>query len=158
MLLVDINSRKSICDGFPKMWSRYLLYGEGQGRVQYYVFAWPLKLLSFKFNQVGCLSVWLTDWLSVSLPLCPVCYLKMFLPYSTSLIAERQHLSWLPLCPHPCPCPFSFSKEEWPTNLSCWKNLWNISLKEQYALESSQEVQWHELDDLWKNRNIQPHQ
>ena len=114
-----------------------------------------------------CLSVWLTDWLSVWLAVwltdwlsvylfAPV-YLKIFLPYSTPLIAERQHLSWNQLSPpHPCPCPFSFSNEERRTNLSCWKNLWNISLKEQYALESSQEVQWHELDDLWQNKKYSP--
>lgn len=73
--------------------------------------------------------------------------------------------------PSPPPCPFSFywlgvhqllpakntAKTDvvhhvWcRTNLSCWKSLWNICQKEQYASESSQEVQWHELDDLWKN-------
>ena len=57
---------------------------------------------------------------------------------------------------HRCPYPFSISNEEWRTNLFCWKNLWNISLKEQYALESSQEVQWHELGDLWKNKKYSP--
>ena len=102
--------------------------------------------LNYAKIKVVCLSVCLNDCLSVwrcsplTLPL-----LLLTAPFLTT-----------PPPSHRCPYPFSISNEEWRTNLFCWKNLWNISLKEQYALESSQEVRWHELDDLWKNKKYSP--
>ena len=39
------------------------------------------------------------------------------------------------------------------TNLSCWKNPWNISLTGLYASALSQEVQWREQDDLTRKND-----
>ena len=39
------------------------------------------------------------------------------------------------------------------TNLSCWKNLWNISLTGLYASALSQEVQWRAQDDLTRKND-----